>query len=133
MFEDKVTTEQLINRYNQCKQDFGMSTEALQQRAIEESGFKLGDIITIVPGDYGVSRADKDSEHLISRLIGKIKDYYGPNKPILSVKAYTRKRLKSGGWHATENERYTLDPAPVYKGSCYWKVIGHEELKDGTS
>jgi hypothetical protein len=129
MFEAKITTEQLINEYKQRKQAFHESTEALQQRAIEESGFMVGDIVREIHTDTSYRR-NEQPERIISKLIGKINEYGGIK---LEVKGATRKRLKSGGWHAVENDEHLFNSKPIYTNGSYWQVTGHEELKDGFS
>lgn len=123
-------TEDLINEYKQDQSRFKVAEEALKQRAIDESGFKVGDIIKLVPGGSSAQNSYHrfdDSEHVIAKLSGELEFWTGTT--VLSVRAWTRKRTKSGAWHGTRNERYRIAGISI-NGAPFWEVIGHEYIKE---
>jgi hypothetical protein len=120
-----ISTDDLVKDYFEAKKRFHAASEALQNRAVEESGFKVGDIIQTVPGAHG--RKDFTSR-LIVRIVGKIAG--SEDNTRLGVKAWTRKRTGKGGWHGTPNEHWDLQSKPMYKGDSFYEVIGHEEVAE---
>lgn len=122
-----VPTSRLITEYEYAKQLFLSAEAVLKQRAIDESGFKVGDIVHHVIGDSTLFKRDS-TDVIVSRLEGIVHTWYD-STVTLEVKAWALKRTKTG-WHSTESGLYQINSERTkpYKGADYWEVVGHEDL-----